>query len=259
MKEKLLKLKEDLQKLYNYNDDIVELKRIKNALHMYIDTIFAKDETEYWHNMIRYVNFTSPIVTRGLGHIEKSLDTGEFQRGKEELSNIIDLIIEKMELVCGSNNTIDPKTNCDNKRVFIVHGHDNETKESVARTLQTLGLDAIILNEKSNQGKTIIEKLEHYGDVGYAVVLLTPCDIGKAQEETEFMPRARQNVIAELGYFIGRLGRNRVSIIHRADTEIPSDFKGLGYISYNNDGSWKFLLARELKTAGYNIDANKLI
>ncbi len=258
MKDKLLKVKEDLHQIHNYNDDLVELKRIKNTLHMYIDIIFPVEEAESWHNMVRYVNFTSPIVTRGLGHIERSLDSGEFQRGKEELSNIIDLIIEKIEII-GENSGAKVSTiTSNNKKVFVVHGHDNETKEAVARVIQTLGLEAIILNEKSNQGKTIIEKLEHYGDVGYAVVLLTPCDIGKAQEETEFVPRARQNVIAELGYFIGRLGRNRVSIIHRTNVDIPSDFKGLGYISYNNS-SWKFDLARELKSAGYNIDANKLI
>ena len=147
---------------------------------------------------------------------------------------------------------------CNTNEVFIVHGHNNETKEAVARVLQLLGLEAIILNEKSNQGKTIIEKLEHYGDVGYAIILLTPCDLGKAKEEIELTPRARQNVIAELGYFIGRLGRDRVSIIHRGTTEIPSDFKGLGYISYDKE-SWKYDLAKELKSAGYKIDVNNLI
>lgn len=258
MKDKILKLKDDLQKLHNYEQDKIELKRIKDTLQMYVDIVFPK-ESEDWHSKIFNIQFLPHPISDGYLGIMIPPDKGEFQQGKQSLSNVIDLIIEKMEIVEGNNNSTDSNTNCDNKRVFIVHGHDNETKESVARALQTLGLNAIILNEKSNQGKTIIEKLEHYGDVGYAVVLLTPCDIGKAQGETEFMPRARQNVIAELGYFIGRLGRNRVSIIHRADTEIPSDFKGLGYISYNNDGSWKFLLTRELKTAGYNIDANKLI
>ena len=256
-KEKFLKLKEDLLKLNNYNDDKVELKRIKNTLQMYIETLFPNDKDD-WNSKIFHINFTPPVVSRGLGNIERCADSGEFQRGKEELSNVIDLIIEKIEIVGEQETNTNPKANCDNKRIFIVHGHDNETKEAVARVLQLLGLEVIILNERSNQGKTIIEKLEHYGDVGYAVILLTPCDIGKAKEEIVFMSRARQNVIAELGYFISRLGRDRVSIIHRADTEVPSDFKGLGYISYDNS-SWKFELARELKTAGYNIDANKLI
>lgn len=258
MKDKILKLKDDLRKLHNYEQDKIELKRIKDTLQMYVNIVFP-EESDDWHSKIFNIQFLPHPISDGYLGIMIPPDKGEFQQGKQSLSNVIDLIIEKMEIVGEQKTNTNPKANCDNKRIFIVHGHDNETKESVARVLQTLGLEAIILNEKSNQGKTIIEKLEHYGDVGYAVVLLTPCDIGKAQIETEFMPRARQNVIAELGYFIGRLGRNRVSIIHRADTEMPSDFKGLGYISYNNDGSWKFLLARELKTAGYNIDANKII
>ena len=257
MKNKLLKLKEELQNLSGYKKDEVDLKRIREALKMYVDIIFP-DEKDNWRSLIWNVNFAPRLISDGMFGFMYDQDRGEFQKGKDELSNIIDLIIEKMEIIGESNNITNPEENCDNKRIFIVHGHDNETKETVARVLQLFGLEAIILNEKSNQGKTIIEKLEHYGDVGDAVVLLTPCDIGKAQAETEFKPRARQNVIAELGYFIGRLGRDRVSIIHRADTEVPSDFKGLGYISYNNS-SWKLDLARELKSAGYNIDANKLI
>lgn len=257
MKDKLLLLKSDLQKLHNYDNDKVELKRIINKLQMYIDVLFP-NESDDWHSMIFHINFTPAIVTYGLGNFAPGTDNGEFQQGIQQLSDIIDLVIEKMELVNINSNTTDYDTICNNKKIFIVHGHDNEVKESVARVLQQVGLEPIILNEQSNSGKTIIEKLEHYGDVGFAVILLTPCDIGKANTESEYKERARQNVIAELGYFIGRLGRNHVSIIHRGNTEIPSDFKGLGYISFD-DKSWKYDLAKELKSAGYDIDINKLL
>lgn len=185
-------------------------------------------------------------------------DRGEFEIGKQKLLDVIDLIIEKMDIMSIKDIPIgiaEDYTN--NTKIFIVHGHDNETKEAVARLLEKLGLSAVILNEQANKGKTIIEKLEHYDDVGYAIVLLTPCDLGKAYDSNELKPRARQNVVAELGYFIAKLGRARVSVIRRGDTEVPSDFAGLGYIDYQNT-LWQFELAKELKSVGYNIDLNKL-
>jgi hypothetical protein len=112
------------------------------------------------------------------------------------------------------------------RKVFIVHGHDEGARESVARFLEQLDFDPIILHEQANQGRTIIEKIEAHGDVGFAVVLLTPDDIGSVQGGDP-LPRARQNVLLELGYFIGRLGRARVCALKRGDVEVPSDFGGV--------------------------------
>jgi hypothetical protein len=112
------------------------------------------------------------------------------------------------------------------RKVFIVHGHDDGAREAVARFLERLGFEAIILHERANQGRTVIEKVEAHGDVGFAVVLLTPDDEGCVKGDT-LVPRARQNVILELGYFIGRLGRKRVCALKRGDVEIPSDFGGV--------------------------------
>ena len=102
------------------------------------------------------------------------------------------------------------------RKVFIVHGHDNEAKERVARFLEKLGLEPIILHEKASSGRTIIEKFETYsGDIAFAVVLLTPDDVGCAALSRENQkPRARQNVILELGYFLGRLGRVRICALY---------------------------------------------
>lgn len=148
-----------------------------------------------------------------------------------------------------------------NNKVFVVHGHDNFAKESVARVLKDLKLEPIILHEQPNGGKTIIEKFEKHSDVGFAVVLLTPDDFGyKYGNENTKLPRARQNVIFELGYFIGKIGRQRVCAICKGELETPSDILGVIWIQMGNeDNGWKLSLCNELKHAGFQIDLNDLI
>jgi len=115
----------------------------------------------------------------------------------------------------------------DNRKVFVVHGHDDGPREAVARYLERIGFSVVILHEQANRGKTIIEKFEANADVGFAVVLLTPDDLG-GPVNGEQKHRARQNVILELGYFIGRLGRERVCALKAGDIELPSDILGGG-------------------------------
>ncbi|MDA3926849.1 MAG: nucleotide-binding protein [Kiritimatiellae bacterium] len=147
-----------------------------------------------------------------------------------------------------------------NNKVFVVHGQDAGTKETVARFLSQIGLDPIILHEQASQGNTIIEKFEQYADVSYAIALLTPDDIGGPVAETENLtPRARQNVIFEFGYFIGKLGRNKVLGLLREGVEIPSDYSGVVYIPIDSGGAWKLFLVKELKSSGFDIDANKAL
>jgi predicted nucleotide-binding protein len=147
-----------------------------------------------------------------------------------------------------------------NEKIFIVHGRNNELKETIARFLETLELTPIILHEQPNQGKTIIEKLESHSTVSFAIVLMTPDDIGCLvnEENSANKYRARQNVVFELGYFIGKLGRPRVAIIVKGDIDILTDIIGVLYIEFENN-DWKMKLAKEIKEAGYNIDLNKLI
>ncbi|EQB2597225.1 nucleotide-binding protein [Aeromonas salmonicida] len=144
------------------------------------------------------------------------------------------------------------------RKVFIVHGHDDGARETVARFLERIGLEAIILHEQANQGRTVIEKVVAHGDVGFAVVLLTPDDEGCAKGGVQ-EPRARQNVLLELGYFIGRLGREKVCALKRGILEIPSDFAGVVWEEMDSNGGWKTALARELAAAGHNIDWNKVM
>lgn len=144
-------------------------------------------------------------------------------------------------------------------KVFIVHGHNNEVKVNVARTIEKLGLEAIILHEQANSGKTIIEKFEEYADVAFAIVLLTDDDLGKSKKDDNLNSRARQNVILELGYFIGKLSRNKVCPLYVPGVELPSDLLGLLYIELDAEESWKFKLAKELKASGLDIDVNKIL
>ncbi|TWU23466.1 putative nucleotide-binding protein containing TIR-like domain protein [Novipirellula galeiformis] len=155
-----------------------------------------------------------------------------------------------------SNATLaSPKSN---RKVFVVHGHDNETKQTVARFLENLGLEAVILHERSSGGMTLIEKFEEHSDVAYAVVLMTPDDLGAAKAKVDKLnARARQNVVFELGYFMGKLGRKHVAAILRGDIERPSDYDGIVYIAYDFNDGWKLLLAKELKEAGLDVDLNE--
>ena len=144
-----------------------------------------------------------------------------------------------------------------NNKVFIVHGHDGELKEKVARRLEQQGIEAIILSEQANRGRTIIEKIEAYSDVHVAIALFTQDDIGAAKGEKENEKyRARQNVVFEAGYFMGYLGRENVIMITEENVEIPGDLSGMVYTTKDN---WEFELLKELNAIGMKIDMNKLL
>ena len=149
----------------------------------------------------------------------------------------------------------------DSRKVFVVHGHDNEAKEGTARFLERIGLEPIILHEQASSGRTVIEKFENYSaDIAFAVILLTPDDVGAAANAaTHLNARARQNVILELGYFMGRLGRVRVCALHKSGVELPSDYQGVLYIEMDSSGAWRAKLAQELVQAKLPIDLNGLL
>ena len=147
-----------------------------------------------------------------------------------------------------------------NKKVFIVHGHDDELKESAARLVEKIGLEAVILHEQANEGQTIIQKLEKQADVGYAIILYTPCDEGRKKGSENSKPRARQNVVFEHGLFMGKLGARRVCALRKSEVEMPSDAQGILYIEVKEGSNdWKYQVAKELKNAGYGVDMNKII
>jgi predicted nucleotide-binding protein len=145
-------------------------------------------------------------------------------------------------------------------RVFVVHGHDEGAREAVARFIEQIGFEPVVLHERANKGRTIITKFrEEATDVGFAVVLMTPDDLGKPNDNSEAKSRARQNVVFELGFFIGALGSARVAALVKGNIERPSDFDGVVYIDLDAAGGWKQQLGRELQAAGFEVDWNKVM
>lgn len=150
-----------------------------------------------------------------------------------------------------------PATKSTNK-VFVVHGHDDAAKQELARFLEKIELKAVILHEQPDRGRTIIEKFEEYADqVGFAVVLLTPDDLGAAKVDTNQNARARQNVVFELGYFAGKLGRGKTCLLRKGNVEMPSDLYGVIYTELDPAEGWKAKLVKEMKAAGLVFDANR--
>lgn len=240
-------LEQARQDYYDWNDFNSEL------LKQSFDNINSEYKEKYdrVNNIGIYVSPSSPAE-----------ELREFKDDVLNKINNLKQLIAKLPLIKvadGLDNAVTEKEFSDNEKVFIVHGHNNEVKLDVARTLEKLGLSPIILHEQPNSGKTIIEKFEDYADVGFAIVLLTDDDLGKAKKEEQLNTRARQNVILELGYFIGKLGRERVCPLYANGVEIPSDLSGVLYVELDKPGNWKIKLAKELKACGYKIDVNKII
>ncbi len=148
-----------------------------------------------------------------------------------------------------------PKSN----KVFIVHGHRDGPREAVARFLDRLGLEPIILHEQANRGDTVIEKFEAHSDVAFAIVLLTADDTMQAEGDRKPAKRARQNVILEWGYFIAKLTRRNVVALIEGDVELPSDIHGIVWEVFDPHGAWQSKVARELRAAGFSIDAVRLL
>lgn len=165
----------------------------------------------------------------------------------EELQNSDDKEMTKVS---------DKKISNNNNKVFVVHGHDGELRQSIARMLERQGIEPIILAEQANLGATIIEKFEKYSDVSAAICLFTDDDLGKAKKEDDLKHRARQNVVFEAGYFIGKLGRENVVLLANSNIEMPSDLSG---VVYTNNSMWETRVLKELREMGFLVDLNKVL
>lgn len=158
----------------------------------------------------------------------------------------------------GNQPIVKNDTTTDGHSVFIVHGHDDLATTLTARFIEQLGLKPIILREQASSGKTIIEKIETYSSVvGFGIVLYTPCDLGGKTEGT-LKARARQNVVFEHGYLIGKIGRENVCALVKGVIETPNDISGVVYVPMDDATAWHFQVAKELRNSGYEIDMNKL-
>ena len=147
-------------------------------------------------------------------------------------------------------------------KVFIVHGHDEVAITTVAKFVENLGLKATVLDEHPKNGLTVIESLEKYADdTEFAIALLTPDDVGALKDEADHQlnPRARQNVIFELGYFIGKLNPNRVCLLYKEGVELPSYIPDVVYVPMDSTDDWKLKLGQGMRNAGLSIDMNRIL
>jgi predicted nucleotide-binding protein len=167
--------------------------------------------------------------------------------------------------------TADAKRNATRKRdrgsgserltLFLVHGRDIGAREEVRRFLERVcAAPVVVLADQPSRGLTIIEKLEsQLPESAFVVVVLTADDEGRLKGSEDMGPRARQNVIFELGYAVGSLGRSNVAVLFEDGVELPSDYYGVGYVSFDDSGGWKLALVAELKAAGIDADANRAV
>ena len=149
------------------------------------------------------------------------------------------------------------------RRVFVVCGTDGEMKQAVTNALTKLRLVPIVMCEEPSQGRKIVERFQDYADIGFAVVLLSPDDFAYSKDEspTRRKLRPRQDVVFELGFLLGKLGKGNLLVFCREfiDFEGPTDFEGMKVTAFDDRDSWKFALMRELTDCGYNVDANRIL
>jgi predicted nucleotide-binding protein len=219
---------------------------------------------------------SSPNVASvmGVGNYARTFGSSEQEwerqraKGMTTRLEIIDGLIELLE----SNSALEKSSSLSaisetdevklsSNRVFLVHGHDEAAIHETARFLERLDQQVTILREQPNSGRTIIEKFVDFSDVAFSVVLLTGDDRGGQFDDTynNQKPRARQNVILELGFFLGKLGRKRVCALYQEGVDIPSDYSGVLFVPLDTNGAWRLALARELKAVGLDIDMNKAV
>lgn len=259
---KLADLIAKVEELSNLRHDSPEFSKWKRATELALRNIFgekAKNVDEF-----SSLSYSPMIISMGGGD-------GQFQRpylsGLQSAKALLESMVEEIDEYWRDESaqasspevTHAPQLAGTSKNVFVVHGRDDGTKETIARFVSNLGYVPVILHEQPSGGKTVIEKFEKNADACFAIALLTPDDMGGLSGDTDLKPRARQNVIFEFGYFIGRLSRLRVCAITKGEVELPSDYAGVVYIPLDSAGAWRLLLLREMKAAGLSVDANKVL
>jgi predicted nucleotide-binding protein len=259
-KEKAIKkLAEQIEKLenlphYNYHGENTEFDKWNRLATLTIEKVLGGSHANEFED-ISYSPSVFSMDSNGHEFIKAH------NSGRNRAKAMIESFIEEIEEFWEEEKNIQNKEEkniapLDKSKVFIVHGHDDGLVAKVQLFLKKIGLESIVLHEQANLGKVILEKLEHYTDVGFAIVLYTPCDLGKAKADEELKARARQNVVFEHGYLMGKLGRENVAFIVDGKIETPGDISGAVYSSTSNH--WQFDIVKELKAVGYEVSADNL-
>lgn len=240
---------------YDKPNRLASIDGLKGKIELLIRRRFGNNNT--YQNTLQSIEFfhitSAPQDERFIRYF--------FNKGVLDVINLLHVLRDDLEYSDQEFAIEHNKSQKEKKfeEVFIVHGRDNSAKNEVARFVEKLGFKPIILHEQVNEGKTIIEKIEKFSDVGFAIVLYTPCDVGGLNEPSpKLQERARQNVVLEHGYLIGKLGRANVSALVKGNIELPNDISGMVYTALDDLGAWKLSVVAEMKTCGYKVDLNKL-
>ena len=249
---------ESLKSLSARSIDDPSYIRWRRDTRVALENLFGKDSDK-----VR--EFSSIRFVPSLNSSNSRMDREDaFARGKVIAETVFQSMIKEVEEYWNENKNVAPgfeeTTPPKSKKIFIVHGHDEAAKESVARVIKNLDLEPVILHEQPNQNRTIIEKIEKHSDVSFAIVLITDDDKGGKKEVNpkNYKYRARQNVILELGFFLAHLGREHVCVLYKEDVELPSDYDGVLWTALDKLGAWKLKLVKELQASGIEVDANKI-
>lgn len=252
----------DLENLSAY--DYTGAFNFKERAEMVLSKIYGEDSK--YHSKLMNIRYSPIYSGMATAQYIAKLKVDTWVSAVRKTGNLFQIMIDEMKMasMTGDTDLSSKERKSLSNKVFIVHGHDDEMKLAVEMTIEKLGLEPIILHEQPNKGRTIIEKFTDYSNVGFAVVLLSPDDVGclRKKHPDQLKQRARQNVILELGFFLGKLGRERVFPLYRKkkdkEFELPSDYDGVIYTKFSIDGGWKLKFVQELNAIGYNVDANKL-
>jgi len=171
-----------------------------------------------------------------------------------------ELYLAKIEIALGHPAE---KPSTTEAKIFVVHGHDNEARDQLELVLLRLGLKPFILQNSDGGGKTIVEALEQsiYKEAAFGIVLLTPDDYGYSNklQDADRKPRARQNVILEMGMVMAALGRDNMAILQKGVLERPSDTDGILRIEFNQHVKEIVpKLVQRLQSAGFTISGDKI-
>lgn len=257
-KKRIQKLIDQIEVLASVKRGSPEFTRWHRDTRVALENIFS----EIPERVEEFTAITFYLRTATTSTTEPVLQ-GAYIRGLRRAEAILQSMVGEIEeyWLDGSTETTSstngqPSQPTVTNETFLIHGRDSGTRETVARFLESLGIEAIILQEQPDEGQTIIQKFERYAEANFALALFTPDDVGGLENDAP-KPRSRQNVIFEFGYFIGKYGRARVRALVKGDIEIPSDYSGVLYIQFDDSERWKMDLIRELKSAGFDIDANR--
>ncbi|WP_175959708.1 TIR domain-containing protein [Burkholderia pyrrocinia] len=260
--------KGDYERCYELNcenlDDIIELivRPYSESKQIYVNGRYID------HNKIRTLKVKSSEKTLDalVDIAQRSVRPGILfvynqiiiVNGDKYVTDITKSTLKSVGEILKSDTQTPQSKQIEKNKVFIVHGRDGLAKTEAARFVEKLGFEAVILHEQVSAGNTIIEKIEEHANVGFAIVLYTPCDEGGLAGAENRKFRARQNVVFEHGYMISKLGRENVCALVKGDVEIPNDISGVVYVPLDDHGAWNYTVARELRNSGYAVDLNKI-